>query len=349
MREEYEDLAQAVPEVATARRATSRRHRALRGHRHQPAAPGGIDSDETLDEGDDDVEVYGAVDAMEVGDVLPVLRENGSYVVQTPGGLSTGEQGEPGPVGPEGPTGPQGPQGIQGPQGTTGLTGATGSQGPQGNTGATGSQGPAGTAGAKWYSGAGAPAGGTGVVGDWYLNVTNGDVYEKTGASAWTLRDNLTGPQGIQGIQGIQGTQGPTGSTGSQGPKGDTGAQGIQGPTGLTGSTGAQGIQGPAGTPGEMWFTGAGAPAGGLAGSVVGDWYINSANGDYYEKTAAAAWTLRGSLRGPAGPTGPGGDDPRSTSNPGCPRRPTSARCGSTPTRGYRWPTRPQTYGDLIG
>jgi hypothetical protein len=57
-------------------------------------------------------------------------------------------------------------------------------------------------------------------VGDWYLNVANGDVYEKTGAAAWTLRDNLTGPQGIQGIQGIKG---------DKGDKGDQGIQGIQG------------------------------------------------------------------------------------------------------------------------
>ena len=55
----------------------------------------------------------------------------------------------------------------------------------------------AGAPGSKWYSGTGAPAGGTGIVGDWYLNDANGDVYEKTGASTWTLRDNLTGPPGV--------------------------------------------------------------------------------------------------------------------------------------------------------
>jgi len=38
-------------------------------------------------------------------------------------------------------------------------------------------------------------------------------VYEKTGASTYTLRDNLTGPQGIQGIQGVQGIQGNPGTT----------------------------------------------------------------------------------------------------------------------------------------
>jgi microcystin-dependent protein len=89
-----------------------------------------------------------------------------------------------------------------------GPQGATGAQGPQGNTG---SQGPAGTPGEKWFSGTGAPAGGTGLIGDWYLNDANGDVYEKTATSTWTLRDNLTGPQGATGSQGPAGPSGPPG------------------------------------------------------------------------------------------------------------------------------------------
>jgi len=155
-----------------------------------------------------------------------------------------GPQGDPGPTGPQGTTGPQGPQGVKG---------DTGAQG------ATGSQGPAGTPGEVWFSGSGAPGGTTGAVNDWYLNTATGDVYEKTGASTWTLRGN------------------------------------IKGPTGLTGADGA---------PGEKWFTGSGVPAGSLTGSVVGDWYLNSANGDYYEKTAVSTWTLRGNLTGPQGPAG---------------------------------------------
>lgn len=46
-----------------------------------------------------------------------------------------------------------------------------------------------GGGGSKWYSGTGTPANGSYSVGDWYLNDANGDVYEKTGASTWTLRD----------------------------------------------------------------------------------------------------------------------------------------------------------------
>lgn len=138
---------------------------------------------------------------------------------------------------------------IRGPQGVKGDTG---------NTGAQGAQGPAGAAGEVWYSGGTNPSGTLGAVGDWYLNTANGDVWEKTGSSTWTIRTNLIGPQG------------------------------------------------PAGAAGEKWFTGSGVPAGTLAGSAIGDWYLNSANGDYYEKTASTTWTLRGNLEGPQGPAGAG-------------------------------------------
>jgi hypothetical protein len=56
---------------------------------------------------------------------------------------------------------------------------------------------------------------------------------------------------------------------------------------------------------GSKWWTGSGAPAGALG--VVGDVYLNTATGDVYQKTAAAAWTLTGNIRGPAGPQGPAG------------------------------------------
>lgn len=79
----------------------------------------------------------------------------------------------------------------------------------------------AGLGGASvWTSGTGVPAGGSGTVGDWYLDDANGNVYEKTGSSTWTLRDNLTGPTG---------TKGDTGSTGAKGDTGNTGATGTSG------------------------------------------------------------------------------------------------------------------------
>jgi hypothetical protein len=113
--------------------------------------------------------------------------------------------------------------------------------------GPQGIQGPAGTPGEVWFTGSGAPAGAIGIVGDWYLNSANGDYYDKTASTTWTLRGSLLGPQGIQGtqgaqgIQGIQGPQGPAGPAGADstvpGPQGPQGIQGPQGPIGPSGIT----------------------------------------------------------------------------------------------------------------
>ncbi len=47
--------------------------------------------------------------------------------------------------------------------------------------------------GVRWLQASGTPGAGLGLVGDFYLNTTNGDVYEKTGASTWTLISNIAG------------------------------------------------------------------------------------------------------------------------------------------------------------
>lgn len=57
---------------------------------------------------------------------------------------------------------------------------------------------PAGT-GSTWRSGIGAPGTALGKVGDWYLNTSTGDYSEKTAATTWTPRGNLTGPTGPPG------------------------------------------------------------------------------------------------------------------------------------------------------
>lgn len=183
----------------------------------------------------------------------------GTTGAQGPAG-STGPQGVKGDTGPAGPTGAQGPkgdQGIQGIQGVAGTPGSTGTQGPPGT---------AGTPGEQWFTGTSVPASGLGVTGDWFLNSTNGDYYEKTAATTWTLRGNLKGSTGAQGPAGPTGSQGPQGNTGSQGPQGNTGAQGIPGPTGPTGLTGPQGT---AGTTGATGPAGPGVPTGGTAGQLL--------------------------------------------------------------------------------
>lgn len=190
---------------------------------------------------------------------------------------ATGAQGAKGDPGTPGAIGAQGPQGVKGDPGSTGQTGAqgppgtTGAQGPKGDTGTAGSQGiqgvqgNPGTPGEQWFSGSGVPSTALGVLNDWYLNSANGDFYEKTAASTWTLRGNLKGVQGAQGIQG------PTGNTGSQG------IQGIQGPQGNPGSTGATGSQGPAGP---------GLDPGGTVGQIVRK--VSSTDYDTEWKTPAS-------------------------------------------------------------
>lgn len=151
-----------------------------------------------------------------------------------------GIQGVAGPTGQTGATGSQGPQGpigntgLTGPQGIQGDIGPAGPQGIQGNAGPQGIQGNTGNPGSVWYTGTIAPPSATGVINDWYLNKTTGDVYLKTAASTWTYQSNITGPQGLTGPQGSQGLQGPTGP---QGPIGNTGPAGPTGQGVPTGGT----------------------------------------------------------------------------------------------------------------
>lgn len=57
----------------------------------------------------------------------------------------------------------------------------------------------------RWHPGEGVPAPDLGKVGDLYLDVITGDIYDKTGDSTWILSGNIKGPQGDQGEQGPPG------------------------------------------------------------------------------------------------------------------------------------------------
>ena len=81
-------------------------------------------------------------------------------------------------------------------------------RGDVGATGATGSTGATGAPGSVWYEGSGAPSSGTGINGDYYLNVANGDVYLKATGS-WSVVGNIKGPAG----SGSGDVTGPAGAT----------------------------------------------------------------------------------------------------------------------------------------
>jgi len=188
------------------------------------------------------------------------------------GGGATGPAGATGMQGNQGFTGPQGSQGTTGiaggptglmgvtglsgptgafggPPGETGLPGPTGAfGGPAGETGiqgvtglpggSTGLQGLTGLAGTKWFDGAGSPTG-IGSSGDYYIDMSTGDVYENIGGT-WVLQGSIKGTTGIQGSTGLQGPQGTTGLL-AGGITGFSGATGIPGPQGATGVGGGSG------------------------------------------------------------------------------------------------------------
>lgn len=133
-----------------------------------------------------------------------------------PGSGATGPQGPTGPQGIQGETGLTGAQGIQG---VKGDTGAQGIQGLKGDTGTAGTNGTNGIDGAAWFNGSGVPSSGTGTNGDYYLDTSNGDVYQKT-SGAWGIIGN---------IKGATGSTGPTGATGTAGTNGTNGTNGMNG------------------------------------------------------------------------------------------------------------------------
>src|SRR5215471_11165074 len=139
----------------------------------------------------------------------------------------------------------------------------------------------------QWLNGNGAPAGTLGNVGDMYLDDLTGDVYEKTGASVWTLRANIEGPTGATGAAGATGAPGATGPQGPPGSTGATGATGAQGPQGSTGPAGATGPAGP------------GVPAGGATGQAL----VKKTAADYDTQwqAIAAGTQLPGDIVNPAG------------------------------------------------
>ena len=59
-----------------------------------------------------------------------------------------------------------------------------------------GTDGTDGTDGATWYGGSGFPSSSLGVAGDFYLDQTNGRVYNKSSSTVWSFRADITGPPG---------------------------------------------------------------------------------------------------------------------------------------------------------
>lgn len=179
---------------------------------------------------------------------------------------------------------------------TVNLTGATGSQGNPGNPGTNG------TNGATWYNGTSVPSAGLGANNDYYINTTNGNYYQKQ-TGTWTLLGNLTGVAGAAGSKWFTGSGVPSNGTGIDGDFYLNSANGDY-YSKASGAWSLQGnLRGTAGAAGTVWYNGAGAPSAGTG--VNNDYYVNTSNGDYYQKQTGT-WTLLGNLTGPAGSGGSG-------------------------------------------
>ena len=147
-------------------------------------------------------------------------------------------------------------------------------------------------------SGIGAPTETLGNVGDYYLDLSNSNLYGAKTAQGWGNPISLKGIQGDKGEKGDtgatgqKGDKGDTGATGQKGDKGDTGATGQKGDKGNTGATGQKGDKGDTGTPGQNGskiYAGIGAPT--INIGAVGDWYIDSQNKRLYGPKETSGWS----------------------------------------------------------
>jgi hypothetical protein len=206
-------------------------------------------------------------------------------------------------------------------------------KGPTGDKGDTGDPGADGTDGTNFLAAQGVPNNGTtGVNGDMYLNLNNGDVYGPKIAGSWgSPVYNIKGVKGDTGSKGDTGDTGPAGAaflSGAGAPSSGLGANGDSyanatngdvytksagswgSPIGsIKGATGAKGDTGDTGTRGSTWSTGAGTPTN-LTGRINGDFYLNSTNGEVWQVVsgawADAGFSIKGA-QGTAGSTGAAG------------------------------------------
>jgi len=174
----------------------------------------------------------------------------------------------------------------------------------------------------QWRYGTTVPAAALGTLGDFYLNMTDGNVYYKSNPTTWLLTGNITGPagpSGATGAQGIQGVAGPSGAAGTNGAQGIQGAPGVPGPQGIQGLTGAIGAAGSNGqnalvkttleAPGTNCTNGGVKVESGLDANnngILDAAEVNALLTTYVCNGLAGAQGIQG-LTGPAGAAGPSG------------------------------------------
>jgi len=104
--------------------------------------------------------------------------------------------------------------GTNGTDGANGENGADGKDGIDGKDGTDGKDGVNGADGATWYSGAVAPTSEIGSDGDYYLNTSSYEIYNKV-SGEWKSIGNIKGADGTNGTNGANGEQGEQGEKGN--------------------------------------------------------------------------------------------------------------------------------------
>ena len=166
-----------------------------------------------------------------------------------------------------------------------------------------------GNDGNTWHTGTGVPMNNAHNEGDFYVDTATSSFYEKTGAMAWTLRGNLKGADGSKWLSASDGMA-PAAATGANGDFAF-----VTGFTGQidakiyfkSGGSWAEIAQIIDGADANTWHSGAGAPANTLG--EENDFYLNTNNGEVWEKGETAWAKTALDLTGPAGAAGSDGTD----------------------------------------
>lgn len=151
--------------------------------------------------------------------------------------------------------------------------GPAGSAGPAGSEGPQGPVGPAGKDGASMLAGEGTPEGSVGNTGDFYLDLTTGDLYGPKTESGWD--GSLINLAGSSGEGGAEGPRGPKGEDGDDGEDGKDGSQ---------------------------IFSGNSSPDNSIGNP--GDFYLDKSTYELYGPKTESGWGASMNLQGPAGEDG---------------------------------------------
>lgn len=138
----------------------------------------------------------------------------------------------------------------------------------------------------EWLDGVGMPNNEFGKNGDYYLQLSNYDIFKKQ-SGIWERIGNIRGVEGRPGGIGLPGHQGEPGTNGAPG------LTGPEGPPGPKGDPGPPGPKGDSGTRGSIWYDGMGFPSEELG--LEEDYYLNIWNGEMFSKKSGV-WERIGAL-----------------------------------------------------